>query len=162
MRQPPIDPIKWLNQPPKKSEIVEIQVGKDKVKVIPEKTIESLLDELTGCTWSIINFKSSRFPQNGKVLMDASLVLVVKYGSITRHIVGAITFDTAFFGNTYHNNTAKSLCIVNAASELGKRFGKDLNPNNIIPVYGGNTSEHDKIKATLAILKEDLANKTIG
>ena len=52
---------KWLRQAPKKSEIKEIQNGKDKVKIIPQKIIESLLDELTEQNWSTRNFQFNRF-----------------------------------------------------------------------------------------------------
>ncbi len=158
------DVAKWLKSAPRKSEIVEIQKGKDKVKIIPQKIIESLLDELTEQNWSTRNFQFSRYSQKSKitkdgvpavydvvdkVMCDASLELVVPYKvvvpfspyevapnpgqtlkeiEITRVLVGAYSFDTSLFGNEYIANTAKSLCISNAASDLGRRFGKDLNP----------------------------------
>ena len=53
------DVAKWLKTAPRKSEIVEIQNGKDKVKIIPQKIIESLLDELTEQNWSTRNFQFS-------------------------------------------------------------------------------------------------------
>ena len=159
------DVSKWLKQSPKKSEIVEIQNGKDKVKIIPQKIIESLLDELTEQNWSTRNFQFNRVSQKvqitnpkvpqgtgyvydmvDKVMCDASLELVVTYRmmvpapihdgtgpvqvekEITRTLVGAVSFDVSFFGNDYIANTAKSLCISNAASDLGAKFGKNLNP----------------------------------
>ena len=147
------DVAKWLKTAPRKSEIVEIQNGKDKVKIIPQKIIESLLDELTEQNWSTRNFQFStrlanqtELTQNLRTMCDASLELVVTYRmmvpapihdgtgpvmvekEITRVLVGAYSFDTSLFGNEYIANTAKSLCISNAASDLGRRFGKDLNP----------------------------------
>lgn len=157
------DIAKWLKTAPRKSEVVEIQNGKDKVKIIPQKIIESLLDELTEQNWSTRNFQFSRWTEQGtypavgtggnasdfksaRTMCDASLELVVTYRmmvdaplhdgtgplkiekEVTRVLVGAVSFDVSFFGNDHIANTAKSLAISNAASDLGRRFGKDLNP----------------------------------
>lgn len=190
---------KWLRQAPKKSEIVEIQSGKDKVKIIPQKIIESLLDELTEQNWSTRNFQFSRFTETitladgtqgaGKTMCDASLELVVTYRmmvpaplhdttgpmqvekEITRTLVGSYSFDTSLFGNEYIANTAKSLCIANAASDLGRRFGKDLNPKEAsmmilgmkqpVQVGSGVSGEvKDKIGETLDKLSGDLKKKS--
>ena len=192
------DVAKWLKTAPRKSEIKEIQTGKVKdgkaetVKIIPQKIIESLLDELTDQNWSTRNFKFTRYTEqwssDNKTLRcfcDASLELVVTYRQmvpaplhdgtgptqveqeITRVLVGAYSFDTSLFGNEYIANTAKSLCISNAASDLGRRFCKDLNPKKasmmilgikppVVPVV-----DKDKIGETLSKLKEDLATKII-
>jgi len=144
----------WLKKNPPKGQVFEIQNGTEKVKIIPQKIIESLLDELTEQNWSTENFHSSIREKpiygneaTGEVVkrvtyMDASLELVVTYKQydekkypnhalapvITRRLVGAYTFPIDLFGNDYINNIAKSLCITNAASDLGARFGKNLNP----------------------------------
>lgn len=151
----------WLKKAPPKGQIVEIQNGSKKVKIIPQKIIESLLDELTEQNWSTRSFQLSRWTDNVETwpeiresnsvpsfkpvtMCDASLELVVTYRvkvlaplqekevwmekEITRVLVGAVSFDVSFFGNDHVANTAKSLCITNAASDLGRRFGKDLNP----------------------------------
>lgn len=199
---------KWLRTNPKKSEIVEIQNGKDKVKIIPQKIIETLLDELTDHNWSTRNFQFSRWteqavpPMNttdgrpiyntgisGRTMCDASLELVVTYRQlvigpldvnggpamiekeITRTLVGAYSFDVALYGNDYIANTAKSLCIANAASDLGRRFGKDLNPKEASmmilgiknPLKPGQVTEEakNKIGETLDKLKGDLIKKII-
>lgn len=183
------DVAKWLKTAPRKSEVVEIQNGKDKVKIIPQKIIESLLDELTEQNWSTRNFQFSRTSQligtNGlpteKVMCDASLELVVTYRmmvpaplhdttgpvqvekEITRTLVGSYTFDVALFGDGFTANTAKSLCISNAASDLGRRFGKDLNPKEAAMMIVGMKSPmqagsevKDKIGDTLKKLTGDL------
>lgn len=161
----------WLKSSPEQEEIVEIQDGPNKVKIIPQKIIETLLDELTEQNWSTRNFQFSsvkrkpNYIPNGTVvpaeevmMCDASLELVVTYkvvvpispyeqydqqprGSqtqkeiqITRVLVGAVSFPCDFFGNDHVANTAKSLCISNAASDLGRRFGKDLNPSVAPPI----------------------------
>jgi len=150
----------WLKKNPPKGQVFEIQNGTEKVKIIPQKIIESLLDELTEQNWSTRNFQFNRFVEPVKkmyadnsgsynaerTMCDASLELVVTYRvmvpslmhdvsapvliekEITRTLVGSYSFDTSLFGNEYIANTAKSLCIANAASDLGRRFGKDLNP----------------------------------
>lgn len=199
------DVAKWLKQAPPKSQVVEIQNGKDKVKIIPQKIIESLLDELTEQNWSTRNFQFSRWTENvstpmsgdgitaamsttkTKVMCDASLELVVTYKmvvpvspyetaptavgplkkeiEITRVLVGAVSFDVSFFGNDHIANTAKSLCITNAASDLGRRFGKDLNPKEAAmmivgmkqPVQVG--AVQGKIGETLDKLTSDLKLK---
>lgn len=199
------DVAKWLKTAPRKSEIKEIQNGKDKVKIIPQKIIESLLDELTEQNWSTRNFQFNRFietnlnrpagtynPESAgqRTMCDASLELVVTYRvmvaaplhsgngpvsiekEITRVLVGAYSFDTALFGNDHIANTAKSLCITNAASDLGRRFGKDLNPKEASmmilgiknPLKPGQVTEEakNKIGETLDKLKGDLTKKMIG
>lgn len=187
------DVAKWLKSAPRKNEIVEIQNGKDKVKIIPQKIIESLLDELTEQNWSTRNFQFSRWTvpllsggiagqeYGQKTMCDASLELVVTYKmvvplspyevapnpgqtlkeiEITRVLVGAYSFDTSLFGNEYIANTAKSLCISNAASDLGRRFGKDLNPKEaammILGIKPPVNTARDKIGETLDKLKSDL------
>lgn len=188
------DVAKWLKTAPPKGQIVEIQDGPRKVKIIPQKIIESLLDELTEQNWSTRNFKFSRWIERGinnegnesigRTMCDASLELVVTYrqlvlGSITdksepvmmekeitRVLVGAVSFDVSLFGNDHIANTAKSLCITNAASDLGRRFGKDLNQKEASmmilgvkqPVQIG-SGVRDKIGETLSKLSTDLKSK---
>lgn len=195
---------KWLRSAPKKSEVVEIQNGPNKVKIIPQKIIESLLDELTEQNWSTRNFQFSRWTETivpagvdfgskgviARVMCDASLELVVTYRlmvnaplhlgagpisvetEITRTLVGAVSFDVSFFGNDHIANTAKSLAISNAASDLGKRFGKDLNPKEASmmllgmkkPLQPGQVTEEakNKIGESLDKIKGDLSKKIIG
>jgi len=191
------DVAKWLKTAPRKSEIVEIQTGKVKdgksetVKIIPQKIIESLLDELTEQNWSTRNFQFNRWESTmladgivGKTFCDASLELVVTYKAfiknplaengpfmtekeITRVLVGAYSFDVSLFGNDHIANTAKSLCISNAASDLGCRFGKDLNPKEASMMILGikppvAVPDKGKIGETLDKLKGDLTKKMIG
>lgn len=197
----------WLKKAPPKSQIVEIQTGKVKdgkaetVKIIPQKIIETLLDELTEQNWSTKNFQFSRWnemnvqyfdnagnlepPTVKRTMCDASLELVVTYRQmvisplhddsapvliekeITRTLIGAYSFDVSLFGNDHIANTAKSLCISNAASDLGKRFGKDLNPKEASmmilgmkqPVQINGQVTKDKISETLSKLTDDLKSK---
>lgn len=199
------DVAKWLKSAPRKNEIVEIQNGNKKVKIIKQKIIESLLDELTDQNWSTRNFKFSRSSQKiqianpkipsgtipsgtgyvydivDKVMCDASLELVVTYRvlvpaplqigtgpisvekEITRVLVGSYSFDVSRFGNDFVANTAKSLCISNAASDLGRRFGKDLNPDEPSILLAGaekpidlNTEVKNKISESLDKIKNSV------
>jgi hypothetical protein len=159
----------WLKRSPTQKEIVEIQDGPNKVKIIPQKIIETLLDELTEQNWSTRNFQFQRWIDgSARTMCDASLELVVTYKmvvavspyeykqtqagkkeiEVTRVLVGAVSFDCAFFGNDHVANTAKSLCISNAASDLGKRFGKDLNPS-VAPPINSLSPSGNKILQTL-------------
>ncbi len=176
---------KWLKQAPSKKEIVEFEEitssGKVVVKIIPEKTIETLLDQLTDQNWSTKNFQSSRWTDStGKEWMDASLELVVNYYVvvlispydlensrtesqkemlINRTLVGAVSFPCNQYSQ-HLNNTAKSLCITNAASDLGRRMGKDLNESALPVVYGLNEGvRKNKIHETLKGIKNDILEK---
>lgn len=134
----------WLNQQPPE-EYIEIIDG---VSVIRQKVVERLLDELTECNWETQKFKLTRFfDHDGKEWVDASILLVVHYENITRKLTGAVTYDVARFGQLHSSNTAKSLCIVNAASELGNRFGRNLNPS-VEPVIAGVRSKKKAVKFT--------------
>lgn len=164
-----LDVNKWLKTNPRKNEVVEILTtdGK-KVKVIQQKVIESLLDDMTDQNWDTVNFKSSRYlTKDGRELMDASLELIVRYKgtdgyNVVRVLTGSYTINTAFLVGGFENNTIKSLCITNAASELGKRFGKDLNPSVISFVSNVPPSQQEKILNTLKHIETDMNLKNTG
>jgi hypothetical protein len=122
----------WLVTPPEETEI-EIVEG---IKILRQRIIERKLDHLTSFNWSTSNFRSSRFQDNGQWFLEASLELHVYIPQFvtTRILVGAVTIPMTFFGDseashraTHSTNTAKSICISNAASELGEQFGRNLN-----------------------------------
>lgn len=135
-RPKPLTINKWLALPPAEEEITEI----DGIKVLLQRVVEDKLDRLTDCNWCTKNYQSKYVTIGNRMFISASLELVVTYvpipeigqlgGTRTRTFVGAVTFDVRHFGSNLHlDNTAKSLCIVNAASELGRQFGRDLNPS---------------------------------
>jgi hypothetical protein len=82
--------------------------------------------------------------------VSASIELVIEYmeggNLIKRTLVGACNFDIkGILPNPHFVATAKSECIKNAASDIGKRFGRGLNESfvpeaeNIIKANGGIT-----------------------
>lgn len=146
----------WLDTEPTIDEIIEI----DGVLCISNLIIEELLDELTDKNWETINY-TSKFVKdhNGNHFISASLELVVHYSGKTRRITGAVSFPLNYFpNNTHYDNTAKTLCISNAASDLGKRFGRGL--NKVHPVvtsgkqYMGVSVQNTKMKPDADIMQE--------
>jgi hypothetical protein len=127
----------WVTSPPPEEQIETI----DGVFIIRHKIIEKKLDMITNFNWETRNYQSKIIElvdaNNVKhQYISASLELVVNttfLRSMTRVLVGAVSIPMAFFQNedgTLHghfDNTAKSLCISNAASELGEQFGRNLN-----------------------------------
>ena len=135
----PITINQWLKRSPAKSEITEI----DGIKMLLIHVVEDKLDRLTDQQWSTQNYQSKYVSIGNKIHISASLELVLPYCPdgkimITRTLTGAITYKIGYFGsNEHHDNTAKSICIVNAASELGNQFGRGLNPPQQPVIYGG-------------------------
>lgn len=142
----------WLRQPPAEEEI-EIILG---IKVLRQRVIEEKLDFLTNQTWGTSNYHSKYFTLEGRMFISASLELKVLYGGYSgepRTLVGAVTFPLDFFpDNIHYDNTAKSLCITNAASELGKQFGRGLNAD-VQPVIIG------KSKRDAVLIEPDMSIK---
>lgn len=102
---------------------------------IPINNLENILDELE---FSTTNFQHSIFKDGySNLCVAASLELVILYDAGTRFIrrtfVGACNFAlSALEPNTHFLATAKSECIKNAASDIGKYFGRSLN-DGIVP-----------------------------
>jgi hypothetical protein len=144
----------WLNQEPPESEIRFI----NGLAYLPIDIVETLLDELG--YWDTKNFTHHYFEFGGTLWISASLELNVSYvdGSshgMSRVLVGTSTFSFPSLGNnTHYASSAKSFCIVNAASELGRRFGRFLNKS----VIEENINvERPKLKPD-AIVKKQFAN----
>jgi len=142
----------WLKLQPNDDEIEMIEG----VNIIRQKKIEELLDEMTDQNWSTRNYQSKYFKVGEVDYISASLELVVNYWSddilIQRTFVGAVSFQLSFFSGQHIDNTAKSLCIVNAASEIGNRMGRNLNPS-VHPVIEGKKLNklQQKIKAAVKV-----------
>lgn len=139
-REPlPLNINEWLRQSPEESEITEI----DGIKCLLNLVVEDKLDKLTQQNWSTRNYQSKVITRGRKEYFSASLELVVRYRRqdvaglwmweekfIERVLVGAVSFPINHFAHNVHlDNTAKTLCITNAASELGEQFGRGLNPS---------------------------------
>lgn len=115
----------------------EIEVGKNKVaSFIPIEELEYMLDAVD---WNTKNFQSQLYKDGyANLCVAASLELEINYNyetgvSIKRTFVGACNFSlNSIEPNTHFLATAKSECIKNAASDIGKYFGRGLN-NSIVP-----------------------------
>lgn len=137
---PKEDLLAWLNQEPSEADIMIHP--KTLGKYIPIEIIKPRLDILDP-SWSTRNFKHLFFADhNGRLFCSGSIDLCVRYTIgvpydkmlIERTISGAATFDTNDYekeGNTHYGQTCLSLCIVAAAKEIGRYFGRDL--NKVIP-----------------------------
>lgn len=142
----------WLRLQPNDDEIEMIEG----VNIIRQKIIEELLDIMTDQNWSTRNYQSKYFKVGDVDYISASLELVVNYHDdnrvlIQRTFVGAVSFQLSFFSGQHIDNTAKSLCIVNAASEIGNRLGRNLN-QSVQPVIEGKLSKaQQKVKAAVKV-----------
>lgn len=141
----------WLRLQPNDNEIEMIEG----VNIIRQKIIEELLDIMTDQNWSTRNYQSKYFKVGEVDYISASLELVVNYHDdnrvlIQRTFVGAVSFQLSFFSGQHIDNTAKSLCIVNAASEIGNRLGRNLNPS-VHPVIEVKSNMQKKVKSAVKV-----------
>lgn len=127
----------------------EISIGSKTASYIPIETLECMLDAFE---WSTKNFQYQIFKDGyANLCVAASLELEINYNKETgllvkRTFVGACNFSTTSIEpNTHFLATAKSECIKNAASDIGKYFGRGLN-NNIVPV-ANEVSEKKVVKS---------------
>jgi hypothetical protein len=112
--------------------IAELQTNENRVaSFIPIFQLENMLDVFQ---WSTSNFQYQIFKDGyANLCIAASLELEIVFGDIRRKFVGACNFGLKdLFPNTHFLATAKSECIKNAASDIGKYFGRGLN-NDVVP-----------------------------
>lgn len=113
----------------------DISTLSEGAKFIKIERIEELLDEFFD-SWSTQNFNYFLYKGEGygNLGISASIELTVEYAGIKRTFVGACNFATkAIFPNTHFLATAKSECMKNAASDIGKRLGRGLNADFVTP-----------------------------
>lgn len=102
---------------------------------IPIGELENLLDELE---YSTSNFQYQMYKDGyANLCVAASLELSIRYETekdcIERTFVGACNFPISSISpNQHFLATAKSECIKNAASDIGKYFGRGIN-DGIVP-----------------------------
>lgn len=106
---------------------------------IPIEALENELD--TFDVWGTQNFHYT-FYRDGyaKMCIAASIEVFVEYNSeesdfgpttVRRTFVGACNFDiSAIYPNTHFLATAKSECMKNACSDMGRKLGRGINPSN--------------------------------
>jgi hypothetical protein len=124
----------WVNSEVEPEILKSIDNGNS--HFIPINEVESRLDPLS---WSTRNFQYTIFKDGySNLCVAASLELEIKYFELTgsaiiRTFVGSCNFSLkAIEPNTHFLATAKSECIKNAASDIGKYFGRGLN-DGVIP-----------------------------
>ncbi len=164
----------WLNQEPLPE---EIRTNVDGSRYIPIEFIKPKLSFLSS-SWSTTNFQHS-FPKmlNGKLFVSGSIELHISYykdlrttegrkhiekailQKTERVISGAATFDIDdYYPNTHFAQTCLSLCIVAAAKEIGKFFGRDLNKERLT-VPSEETGK--KKKEPDLLVKKQMANAVV-
>lgn len=118
----------WLKQEPNSEDVAPAPEGG---LHIPIEKAETLLD--TFDSWSTQNFNYF-FYRDGysNNCVGAALEVVVEYMEygkpMRRTFVGACDFSMkSLFPNKHFLATAKSLCIKNAISDIGKKLGRGLN-----------------------------------
>lgn len=110
--------------------------GEGTAQYIPIGVLEYILDPLY---WGTSKFQYQIFKDGyANLCVAASLELEINYTydtgiKLTRTFVGACNFSiSSIEPNTHFLATAKSECIKNAASDIGKYFGRGLN-DGIVP-----------------------------
>lgn len=113
----------WLNTEPLETEVALSPVGG---RHIPIDKLRPLLDRLNAC---VTNYKSSSYRDNSTagIVAYGSLELTVTIDGLDRTVTGAYNLFVSDSIGGFWNGTLKSECVKNAASELGKRLGRDLN-----------------------------------
>jgi len=107
----------------------------NEAKYIKIDRVEELFDELFD-SWSTQNFNYYLYKGEGygNLGVAASIEVVTISGSVQRTFVGACNFPIkAIHPNTHFLATAKSECVKNAASDIGKRLGRGLNEDLVVP-----------------------------
>ena len=111
----------------------DIATKEDGARYLPIEVVERDLDRWA---WSTQNFTYQQYrslDKFGAPCISASLELIIPWTDdngkiIERRLTGACNFPVASYApNGHFVATAKSECVKNAASDLGRRFGRDLN-----------------------------------
>lgn len=126
---------------------------------IPISILENMLDVFD---WETNNFSYNIYKDGyANLCVAASIELKISYRNqegkvITRTFVGACNFSiNSIEPNPHFLATAKSECIKNAASDIGKYFGRGLN-DGIVPVYKKAEKQVVKSKPDSKIMKQFL------
>jgi hypothetical protein len=125
----------YVSQLPSEDDIATLtdKEGNILARYLPIDVIERDLDRWA---WRTENFTYQQYrslDKYGKPCVSASLELVIPWtddnGRITeRRLTGGCNFVISSYApNGHFIATAKSECVKNAASDLGKRFGRGLN-----------------------------------
>lgn len=117
----------YVEQDPKEDDIAV----KEEARYLPIDVVERDLDRWA---WGTQNFAWTIYTDTSRRAgIAASLELVIPWKDdkgiiIERKLVGSCNFSISSYApNSHFVATAKSECVKNAASDLGKRFGRGLN-----------------------------------
>ena len=152
----------YVNQSPSEEDIATLkdQKGQEIARFLPIEVIERDLDRWA---WGTENFIYQQFRDKfSKPCVSASLELVIPWKDdsgvvVIRRLAGACNFEIGSYApNRHFVATAKSECVKNAASDLGKKFGRSLNDD--LPFVGGEAAPAEKpggkMKPDAAILAQ--------
>jgi hypothetical protein len=141
----------WLDTPCKDEELSYIKDGDRDIAYIPIGIIERILDEKF--EWDTSDFKFSIAKTGSFWFATGSVLLTVRNsGSYIRSITGAATIRISSKDeNMHYEATVLSLAISNAASRLGRRFGRHLNDRMVT----GETSFVETKEPEMVDIKKD-------
>ncbi len=141
-------------------EFIKCSLDNGESYFIPIKNLEDMLDDFN---YSTKNFQYTIFKDGyAKLCVAASLELIINYTphksseQIQRMFVGACNFPLQSLGaNQHFLATAKSECMKNAASDIGKYFGRWLNPKDYTPdTKGAIVVSAQRIKPDAKIMQQ--------
>lgn len=134
-------------------------IDEGSAQYIPIGMLEPMLDVLN---WGTKNFQYQLFKDGyANLCVAASLELEISHGykaelSVQRTFVGACNFSlSSIEPNIHFLATAKSECIKNAASDIGKYFGRGLN-DGIVPSSKKHEKKVSKAKPDSKIMQQFL------
>lgn len=141
----------WLKEEPPIGEVASLTL--EGGLYLPIEVVETLLDTFN--SWSTQNFKWQLY-KNGYSdnCVAASIEVVVEYRNgvsvnedvIKRTFTGACNFSIkALYPNDHFLATAKSECVKNAMSDIGRRFGRSLNQKSAVPIKENITASTDGV-----------------
>jgi hypothetical protein len=118
-----------------------------RIEYLKGDTVEEYLDEVDPA-WSTDNWKFNILSAGARYFVDASIRLSLHLKGMHKTSIG--TYSGFFTGKekiTNYAATAETMCIKNAASRIGKLFGRKLNERTDLeePIQS-NMSEEDKNK----------------
>lgn len=111
----------WLQSEPEQSEVEISPMGGYH---IPIDKLRPLLDRLNA---TVSNYRCAMYKSYADTGMYGSLELTVVIDGKERTVTGAYNLIPNDLSHPFWNGTLKSECVKNAAIELGKRFGRELN-----------------------------------
>ena len=147
----------FLNTPPAENEIC---FNEDGSRYLPIDVVKRKLTALCGFNWSTTSFRHFFYMDSmGNNYVSGSITLSVGFiiegdsnVEVKRHLSGSATFSFKKFDDNKHfGATCKSLCIVNAAQDLGVAFGLGLNDEF---EAAQKNAKDEKIKETLSFLNK--------